>query len=194
MVFTIVTIIFLPLSFIAAIFTINIREFPHEDGGSEPSLPLSYVSKYMFGIGFAISIPLVALAFSVDAVGDFFRKMQRRILDRGSKKSPASRYNGGASHDKLVPGSSAEHIINMHALEQALSTGRSMQGRRSYDTHASYNGPFGVPLYPVTSRGTARTVIPNGNGSVRGKVEVEVRPLPVERQSTGFKIRRSMDV
>jgi Mg2+ and Co2+ transporter CorA len=59
MVFTIVTIIFLPMSFIAAFFAINIREF------NEP-LALGYVSKYMFGIGLSISIPLIAMAFAVD--------------------------------------------------------------------------------------------------------------------------------
>ena len=62
MVFTIVTVIFvslphdhflrrkllivqLPMSFIAAIFAINIKEFPRASDGSQ-SLPLSYVSKY----------------------------------------------------------------------------------------------------------------------------------------------------
>lgn len=38
MVFTIVTIVFLPMSFIAAFFAIPVREFAHENG--TPSLPL----------------------------------------------------------------------------------------------------------------------------------------------------------
>lgn len=60
MVFTIVTIIFLPLSFIASFFAINFIEW-------EERVPLSipYVSKYLFGIGLAISVPLVVLAFTV---------------------------------------------------------------------------------------------------------------------------------
>ncbi|KAI0403886.1 hypothetical protein F4802DRAFT_274543 [Xylaria palmicola] len=60
MVFTIVTIVFLPLSFIASFFAINFVEW---DQGTHLSIP--YVSKYLFGIGFAISIPLVAIAFTV---------------------------------------------------------------------------------------------------------------------------------
>jgi hypothetical protein len=75
MVFTIVTIIFLPMSFIAAFFAINIQEFPKEDG--QQSLPLGYVSKYMFGIGFGISIPLVLLAFAVD---DVFGIVKRSLV------------------------------------------------------------------------------------------------------------------
>ncbi|KAH7122661.1 hypothetical protein B0J11DRAFT_345204 [Dendryphion nanum] len=194
MVFTIVTIIFLPLSFIAALFTINIREFPHQDGGSEPSLPLSYVSKYMFGIGFAISIPLVALALSVDTVGDYLRESKRRVREIWSGKHRNS-HTAGPSSIKHDSNPSVE-FINMHTLEQALSTTRSMRERRSYDTHVSYtgHGMYGAPLLPVTSRGTAQTAVLNGLMVPNGKVEVDVRPVAVERQSTGFKIRRSMDV
>ncbi|KAK4569974.1 hypothetical protein LTR86_002944 [Recurvomyces mirabilis] len=56
MVFTIVTVIFLPLSFLAAFFAINITQFPHQgkDGGLQMSL--SYVSSYVFGIGSAIAL------------------------------------------------------------------------------------------------------------------------------------------
>lgn len=45
MVFTIVTIVFLPMSFIAAVFAINIQEFPKADG--QTSLPWSFVAKFM---------------------------------------------------------------------------------------------------------------------------------------------------
>ncbi|KAK5636449.1 hypothetical protein RRF57_012161 [Xylaria bambusicola] len=63
MVFTIVTIIFLPLSFIASFFAINFVEWENNI-----HLSIPYVSKYLFGIGFAISIPLVALAFTVQGI------------------------------------------------------------------------------------------------------------------------------
>lgn len=65
MVFTIVTIVFLPLSFIASFFAINFVEW--ED---HIHLSIPYVSKYLFGIGFAISIPLVAVAFTVRDISD----------------------------------------------------------------------------------------------------------------------------
>lgn len=71
MVFTIVTIVFLPLSFITSVFTINMPEF-------ENNLTLGYVAKYTFGIGFGISIPLVLLALVLDDIGDIFQEAVRR--------------------------------------------------------------------------------------------------------------------
>ncbi|KAI1379057.1 hypothetical protein F4677DRAFT_410423 [Hypoxylon crocopeplum] len=86
MVFTIVTIIFLPMSFIAAFFAINLREWQ-----DDAPLTIPYVSKYMFGIGLGISIPLIAMAFTVtdisDAARDLFgsgRGWLRRWKRRGS--------------------------------------------------------------------------------------------------------------
>jgi ankyrin repeat protein/Mg2+ and Co2+ transporter CorA len=198
MVFTIVTIIFLPLSFIAAIFTINIKEFPH-DGGNI-TLPFSYVSKFIFGIGLAISIPLVFVALSVDAIGDFFREFKRRFSER-SNRLPEERRQSAIGNGN----GSLEKLNEMRAMEIALSVGRSTRagGRRSIE---SYLG--GGSLLPVMSRGTVRTgahgsvknqVIANGginggiNGNGNGTVSVE-RPAMVERMSTGFRIRRSADV
>jgi len=57
MMFTVVTIIFLPMSFIAAFFAINFEDW----GGG---LTLGYVSKYMFGIGLGFSIPLIGMALA----------------------------------------------------------------------------------------------------------------------------------
>lgn len=73
LVFTIVTIIFLPLSFITSIFTIQLDEF------QSGRLQFSYVAKYVFGIGFAISIPLIAIALSVDDIGDGCQEAARRV-------------------------------------------------------------------------------------------------------------------
>lgn len=57
MVFTIVTIIFLPMSFIAAYFGINIDSFD--------SLTGEYVASWTFGVGLAISFVFVMMAFTV---------------------------------------------------------------------------------------------------------------------------------
>ena len=73
MVFTIVTIVFLPMSFIAAIFAIPVRDFPHIDGA--PSIPFSYVSSITFGIGLAISIPLIVVAFTFENLGVLFKRV-----------------------------------------------------------------------------------------------------------------------
>lgn len=75
MVFTIVTIVFLPMGFIASFFNINIAEFQRIDGNG--AIPLHYVAKYMFGIGLGISIPLIFLAFAVDDVINIARRITR---------------------------------------------------------------------------------------------------------------------
>ena len=80
MVFTIVTIVFLPMSFIASVFTIPVRDFPHQDGTI--SIPFSYISKIMFGIGLGISIPLITVAFAVDNLGLLIKRTLRRLLFR----------------------------------------------------------------------------------------------------------------
>ncbi|KAF2750062.1 hypothetical protein M011DRAFT_229081 [Sporormia fimetaria CBS 119925] len=188
---TIVTIVFLPLSFIAAMFTINIKEFPHAPDGSEPSLPLSYVAKYMFGIGLAISIPLVVVALKLDAIGDFFREMKRRAKSRKAKPDTHSLSTSPSwSSDHTLH--SGSYRVNTVALEQALSAGRSVAGRMSYDSHYNYRG--GASLLPVASRGTGNSA---QNGYPR-KVDVGMAarlqpPPPPERQSTGFRMRRSLD-
>jgi Mg2+ and Co2+ transporter CorA len=103
MVFTIVTVIFLPLSFIGTLFTINISDFPQGNGG-EPSMPLAYVSKRVFGIGFAISIPLVILALSYGSVMQFVRERQRRIRERWERKPTATPEIEEADWREIVDG------------------------------------------------------------------------------------------
>ena len=91
MVFTITTIVFLPMSFIASVFAIPVRDFPHEDGG--PSIPFSYVSKIMFGIGLSISIPLIAVAFAVDNLGLLIKRALQSLIfwKRGPPSSVAKK-------------------------------------------------------------------------------------------------------
>jgi hypothetical protein len=192
MVFTIVTIIFLPLSFIAALFTINIEEFPHKPDGGEPSLPMKWVFKFMFGIGLAISIPFIAIALSYDAIGDFFREVRRRFRDhRRPTEQVQSRPTLGTDIQDF------EYAVDMRALEQALSVGRSTvrpDGRRSIESYLNrgYGGR-------ATSRSTARSggkegvlVSKSNMTKVNGRLSVEVNS-PVERISTGFRMRGSGD-
>lgn len=63
LVFTIVTIVFLPLSFIASFFSIDIDRW---SGSNE--LTIGYVSKYMFGIGLGLSIPLIIMALTLSEI------------------------------------------------------------------------------------------------------------------------------
>ncbi|EAW07385.1 ankyrin repeat protein [Aspergillus clavatus NRRL 1] len=134
MVFTVVTIIFLPLSFIASLFTINLQEFPRGPDGQE-FLSLSYVAKYIFGIGFAISIPLIFLALSVDEIGDGCREglrhLRRWLSDR-------RRRHREGNHDDDGPTVEMEKIISI------TTTRRSIEAE------------FAGTLLPVSTRGTGR--------------------------------------
>ncbi|KAJ5131230.1 uncharacterized protein N7515_007269 [Penicillium bovifimosum] len=138
MVFTIVTIVFLPLSFIASIFTINLKEFEN--------LKLNYVAKYTFGIGFAISIPLVWVALTVDDIGGFFRGGSRRWL---SKRKPVAK----SEHEGTLQALEMDRIISLSRM------------RRSMD------GAYGGNLLPVSTRetGVSRADLYGGlgNGTVR---------------------------
>ncbi|KAI0019980.1 hypothetical protein F4780DRAFT_770941 [Xylariomycetidae sp. FL0641] len=92
MVFTLVTIVFLPMSFIAAFFAINLDDWERRGG-----LSLAYVSKFLFGLGLAISAVFIALAFAVaeieDAVRAAWRWVRRRGGGGGGKKK--KQQNGG---------------------------------------------------------------------------------------------------
>ncbi|KAK6709503.1 hypothetical protein SNK04_010449 [Fusarium graminearum] len=63
MVFTIVTIVFLPLSFMAAFFAIDISQFKRLKNGR---LSLGYVSEIMFPISAFIIASLIYVAFKID--------------------------------------------------------------------------------------------------------------------------------
>jgi Mg2+ and Co2+ transporter CorA len=198
MVFTIVTIIFLPLSFIAALFTINIEEFPRKPNGDEPLLPMAYVMKFMFGIGLAISIPFIAIALSFDAIGDFFREVRRRFRNR-SQPQPDGTNKLTIGDEKME----IEYAVDMRALEQALSAGRSTvrrDGRPSVESylHRGFGGA-GTTLSPAASRSTLRSAgkgdlrVTNGMKKVNGRLSAEIH-RPVERVSTGFRMRGSGDI
>ncbi|RYP66917.1 hypothetical protein DL769_005892 [Monosporascus sp. CRB-8-3] len=86
LVFTIVTIIFLAMSSIAIFFSISIEQW---DG----VLTVGYVSKYMLGIGLGISIPLIAMAFTLteisDATSDALSAARRRLFG-GLRRRPGA--------------------------------------------------------------------------------------------------------
>ncbi|KAL8770419.1 MAG: hypothetical protein Q9209_003845 [Squamulea sp. 1 TL-2023] len=123
MVFTIVTIVFLPMSFIAAVFAIPVSEFPHRDGS--PSIPFSYVSKITFGVGLAISIPLIAVAFALDNLGILFRRALRSMIF-------------GFANDKVLV--DRQQPLDRHSENQQFDSDQeetkpTLLGRTSEDTY-----------------------------------------------------------
>ncbi|KXT03866.1 hypothetical protein AC578_8935 [Pseudocercospora eumusae] len=124
MVFTIVTIIFLPLSFISSFFAINVDEYPHPNGpGNSQSMRLSYASAYVFGIGLAISVPCVVAALSVDQINRFAAAMKHCAHAKWLKMK--AKWWGPQEGEGV-----------QHELE-ALSAARSL--RRSVDVNGNGN-------------------------------------------------------
>ncbi|EFW99856.1 GTP-binding protein [Grosmannia clavigera kw1407] len=92
MTFTIVTIVFLPISFIAAFFSIQIKSW-------QDSLTVGYVCKYMFGIGLGISIPLILMAFTVPDIYASVHSIYAAVRHQGTRWHPRLWTVAGHSHD-----------------------------------------------------------------------------------------------
>jgi hypothetical protein len=60
MVFTIVTVIFLPLSFLAAFFAIVLEGLPYNE---RDRLPLNFILKYVVGVGLSTALAFVLMAW-----------------------------------------------------------------------------------------------------------------------------------
>lgn len=162
MVFTIVTIIFLPLSFIAAFFAINIREFPRTEQGT--SLPLGYVSKYLFGIGLAVSIPLIAVALRLDDIVESWRYLKKWRAASAMQKR--QRKEGWATGEKPLG------RLDVLKLDQSLSSANSF-------VEADW-------IRQRLSIGSRRP----GTAQTRQEIEREEET----EKATGFRMRISQDI
>ena len=139
MMFTIVTIIFLPLSFMTSLFAINIREFPHASDGSQ-DLNFSFVAKYTFGIGFALSIPLIIIALSVGVIRRACQDGYRRALEWKNRQSsdnnktpdPFDPFSSVRSRDSDLDStfSSVLPVSITHNLSKPRTSGGGTIGRR----------------------------------------------------------------
>ncbi|KIW75774.1 hypothetical protein Z517_10517 [Fonsecaea pedrosoi CBS 271.37] len=117
MVFTIVTIVFLPLSFIAAFFAINIVEFPKDPDG----LHLGYVSKYMFSISAAIIIPLILIAFNVNEVAAAFGSFGKLARRHSNYLVSTLQHSRWASPHPLAPNKAPVQIAPDSAAGVAVN-------------------------------------------------------------------------
>ena len=76
-VFTVVTVIFSPLSFITALFAVNITELPHDSAGNQ-QMSLSFVLKYVLGPGLGFAGVCILIAFFGTLVRTFHRVKRKR--------------------------------------------------------------------------------------------------------------------
>ncbi|KAK3056434.1 hypothetical protein LTR09_002941 [Extremus antarcticus] len=119
LVFTVVTVIFLPLSFLAAFFAIQVDVFPRDENGY---MSLNYVSRYVFGVGFALALPCVVLSLTLKKMILYMKEYRKRLgmLLTRSDKGP-------------------QHIITL--LQRSKETGAARNGapiapRNQSSTHS----------------------------------------------------------
>ena len=99
MVFTIVTVIFLPLSFIAAFLDLEIAEYPHHQGSQQ--LTLGYALKYTLGIGGGIAALSVILALSANRMQRGVKKLWGHVM--GNPDQPDDVQQRSEKEERLVP-------------------------------------------------------------------------------------------
>ncbi|KAG7294401.1 hypothetical protein NEMBOFW57_004472 [Staphylotrichum longicolle] len=117
LVFTLVTVVFLPLSFITSFFALEIDIFPKNPETSETSWPIGQVASYLFGFSALIFIPLIVLALYVNKLITNIKEIYKQLL-KALKEPEAllSTLEGerGADHD-----SDDEGTIHREAFEKA---------------------------------------------------------------------------
>ncbi|KAI0535157.1 hypothetical protein GGR58DRAFT_22443 [Xylaria digitata] len=73
-VFTVITIVFLPLSFLSSLFALDVSVFPHEAGS------LKYQGWWLFPILFGattiVSVPTIFVAWKLDAISAKFKRLE----------------------------------------------------------------------------------------------------------------------
>ncbi|WDK20867.1 ankyrin repeat and protein kinase domain-containing protein [Colletotrichum graminicola] len=72
-VFTVVTILFLPVSLIASVFAINTNGFPLD---SNDRIPFDYLMKHIVAIELRPSVPLIVIAFNVDRIAGWLKTLR----------------------------------------------------------------------------------------------------------------------
>lgn len=80
LVFTVVTIIFLPLSFMSSFFAIGIAAFPHNAESGEVDWPLGTVTGILFGVSLCVSIPLIIFALNMEGFTALYREVRYNYL------------------------------------------------------------------------------------------------------------------
>ncbi|KAL4878743.1 hypothetical protein BJY04DRAFT_220810 [Aspergillus karnatakaensis] len=89
-VFTVVTIVFLPLSFLTSLFALNISNFPHK--GDDVVYQGWWIFPILFGVSTVVSGFFISIAFQVDSL----KKIVDKIVVWRSSKSAADEERGQA--------------------------------------------------------------------------------------------------
>ena len=120
MVFTIVTVIFLPLSFIAAFLDLEIAEYPHRQGSQQ--LTLGYALKYTLGIGGGIAAICVILALSANRMQREVRRLWAHTI--GNSDQPVDSQQRPEKQERPVPPSATGKTVERQTPSDVRSRAR----------------------------------------------------------------------
>ncbi|KAF2456943.1 hypothetical protein BDY21DRAFT_379872 [Lineolata rhizophorae] len=111
LVFTIVTIIFLPMSLLTSLFALNVNIFPHKDPDEEPAYRAQWIFGMIFGISTAIAIPAIWAAIKINELVEFFSGIKRELnYDPGPGNRTAPQKSPGTPGDQEKnPPNTASH-------------------------------------------------------------------------------------
>jgi len=128
LVFTIVTVIFLPLSFIAAFFAIDISELPHNaDNAMEMSL--GYASRYVFGVGLSVAGScVIVVLFIANRVA-----VARYLMAVSDYMFPSNAIEGDGEKGRVHPPGTEEKT---NTTSFATSFARSRLARRQHSSRS----------------------------------------------------------
>ncbi|GAB1742355.1 hypothetical protein NU219Hw_g7905t1 [Hortaea werneckii] len=120
MVFTIVTVIFLPLSFIAAFLDLEIAEYPHRQGSQQ--LTLGYALKYTLGIGGGIAAICIILALSANRMQREVRRLWAHVMRQSDQ--PANPQQCSEKQERPLPPSAIGKTVDREIASEIRSRAR----------------------------------------------------------------------
>jgi Mg2+ and Co2+ transporter CorA len=85
MVFTVATIVFGSLSFVAAFFALNVTAFPKLPDGSTTAWNLGQLVGYVTGLAIALSLPFVIIAFMINPIAETVWSKDKSVSAKGPK-------------------------------------------------------------------------------------------------------------
>ncbi|KAK4149190.1 hypothetical protein C8A00DRAFT_38221 [Chaetomidium leptoderma] len=127
LVFTLVTVVFLPLSFITSFFALEIDIFPKNKETGGMNWPIGQVSGYLFGFSAVIFIPLIFLALYVNKLIANVKQIYKQLLK--ALRDPETLLNPLAVEEKGDHDSDEEQtFVDRRTFANAQSKGYGLAG------------------------------------------------------------------
>ncbi|KAI1745388.1 hypothetical protein F4680DRAFT_402066 [Xylaria scruposa] len=152
LVFTIVTVFFLPLSFLSSVFAIQIDVFPHDEKTGQLNWPVGEAMGLLFGISLGIILLVALLGFRINRISHFCDEYGKRISQLLSKWVPLWQRKKEKAEDEYTishDSSTTETDYSWASLSELLHRKREGQARRAMGSTVSW-------LLPWNWRGRSR--------------------------------------